>query len=366
MNAAAPATLASALHEHRWLSGIVLLYGAAAFLVHRQFPASSAGNMLEGFAVSTLIGPLFTLCGYAIYVMLLVRPANLTRFLFTSSRRYLRRERLLHALPVLLLFPLFASSFTVFKAAVPVLHPYAWDRHLADWDLALHGGVAPWLWLQTVVGHPYVTAIINFAYHFWFFLVYAILYWLALSMDKRQLRMQFLLSFVLSWILLGNVLATLLSSVGPCFYGYLYPGHDPYAPLMHYLQASNQSVPVWALNVQQMLWNGYQDHSSSLGISAMPSMHVATAVLLALWGWRVNRRAGAALTLFALLIMVGSVHLGWHYALDGYVGAAGAYAVWRGVGALLARAERRGAEARPAALPPGVVYLRTRAMSRER
>ena len=31
----------------------------------------------------------------------------------------------------------------------------------------------------------------------------------------------------------------------------------------------------------------------------------------------------------------GDVHLGWHYALDGYAGAAGAALVWHAVGRML-------------------------------
>lgn len=76
----------------------------------------------------------------------------------------------------------------------------------------------------------------------------------------------------------------------------------------------------------------------SLG-PAMPSMHVAIAVLLALFGWRLNRWAGAALTLFALLIMVGSVHLGWHYAVDGYVSAVVGIGIWYAVGWVQRRAK---------------------------
>jgi hypothetical protein len=57
-------------------------------------------------------------------------------------------------------------------------------------------------------------------------------------------------------------------------------------------------------------------------------MHVGSATLLALFGWRLNRAAGIALTIFAVLIMLGSVHLGWHYAIDGYVAALGTTLIW--------------------------------------
>ncbi|MNL23643.1 hypothetical protein D3C87_1450390 [compost metagenome] len=134
-------------------------------------------------------------------------------------------------------------------------------------------------------------------------------------------------------------MAILFASVGPCYYGHLHAS-DPYAPLMAYLHDANQHVPVWALQVQEMLWQGYQSKGANgeLGISAMPSMHVATAMLMAIVGWNVNRAAGIALSAFAVLILLGSIHLGWHYALDGYVGAAGAALVWHLVGRLLGQA----------------------------
>jgi membrane-associated phospholipid phosphatase len=149
--------------------------------------------------------------------------------------------------------------------------------------------------------------------------------------------MQFLLSFVVSWIVLGTFGGIFFASMGPCYYPTFAQESGPYAPLMRYLREAGEVVPVWSLNVQQMLWDSYQNNKAGIGsgISAMPSMHVATAVLMALFGWRFSRKAGIALTLYAVVIMIGSVHLGWHYALDGYVGALGALIVWWLVGRLL-------------------------------
>ena len=65
---------------------------------------------------------------------------------------------------------------------------------------------------------------------------------------------------------------------------------------MAYLHESSHSVPIWALRVQDMLWQGYQNGGSAgeLGISALPSMHVATSVLMALVAWPIRRTAGIA------------------------------------------------------------------------
>ena len=78
------------------------------------------------------------------------------------------------------------------------------------------------------------------------------------------------------------------------------------------------AVPV--LEIQEMLWRVYQSHGIAVGsgISAMPSLHVAIAMSVVLLARKIDRRLAIASTIFTVLIMIGSVHLGWHYAIDGY------------------------------------------------
>lgn len=331
------------LHEHRWLAMISVAYLFAAVLVSIMFGAPiHVLPLVIDSVTSTLLGLAFLFCAYAIFVMIFVRPARLTLFLLEGVRVYVTRERLLYALPMLLIIPVFSSAFGLFKAAIPFVNPFTFDIRIAEWDRLLHGGQHPWTLLQPLIGYPVVTAIINVCYHLWFFVMFAMLYWQTCSLVNRRLRMQFLLSFCFTWIFLGTVGATWLSSVGPCYYGYLIPGDNPFAPLMEYLRNANEHFPIWALDVQKLLWDGYQNRATETawGVSAMPSLHIATSILFALTGWRISRSAGIALTLFAAIIMIGSVHLGWHYALDGYVGAAGAYAIWRFVGWMLSASQQ--------------------------
>jgi hypothetical protein len=348
--------LTATLHTHRWLALVIALHALAAAAVRLRFQSgASIGILLAGYASSLLVGPLFALAGYALYVILFIRPRQLLRYLGQELRSYLTRERVLYALPAIVLLAVFANSFTELKAAISLIQPFSLDRRLAELDLALHGGVAPWVWLQSVFGHPLLTATLNLAYHLWFFVMFALMYWLVFNMERPALRMQFLMSFVLSWALLGNVLAILLSSAGPCYYGYVLDGPNPYAAQMHALYQTDRELPLLALRVQEILWQDYRQGTSlsGLAISAMPSMHVASSVLMALAGWRLNRAAGIALTLFALLIMAGSVHLGWHYAVDGYVGAAGAALLWK-LSGWMQHALPRAAQA--SALPTGRPY----------
>ena len=121
---------------------------------------------------------------------------------------------------------------------------------------------------------------------------------------------------------------------------------DPYVPLMAYLRDTVQSTPLSvfgyelssqliAVRVQDMLWDGYQGGGGGFGhgISAAPSLHVASTWLVARMLQAHGRRALAICGwAFFAVILLGSVHLGWHYAVDGYISIAGAWAVWRAVG----------------------------------
>jgi len=60
----------------------------------------------------------------------------------------------------------------------------------------------------------------------------------------------------------------------------------------------------------------------------MPSMHVSVATLLALLYLNLNKFFGTIMIIYALLIQIGSVHLGWHYAVDGYISSTVTIILW--------------------------------------
>jgi hypothetical protein len=238
---------------------------------------------------------------------------------------------------ILPLFPL-AISFFVLKDEIPALHPFSWDRTFMAWGKWLSFGDMPWRLLHPIVGYPPVTTALSIVYEAWFPAMFACFAWQAFASRGTAVRAQYLLAFAFCWFLGGNVLATVFSSAGPCFYGHLVPGPDPYADQMAYLRAASQHWPVLSVGIQDALWTAYKTgHGQISGISAMPSMHVTIAVLMALLGWRVNRRAGMLFTIFAVLIFVGSIALAWHYAVDGLAGIVLAVTFWLAAGCLAKR-----------------------------
>lgn len=110
-----------------------------------------------------------------------------------------------------------------------------------------------------------------------------------------------------------------------------------------YLENEGYFLGIWSLNTQDMLWQSYALISSEFasGISAMPSMHVSMATLMALATYSLKKWVGLIFWLYMVVIMVGSVHLGWHYALDGYVGALMTIAIWIMVNKLLPKKSKQ-------------------------
>ncbi|WP_139134828.1 phosphatase PAP2 family protein [Magnetovibrio blakemorei] len=276
----------------------------------------------------------FRIFGETTYHALHVRPfrtAGLWKGIRQSEIFSLDRAAAAY-IPVLLL-PLFSSVFTSFKISIPEIVPFAWDQTLMRADLALHGGVHPWQLLQPVLGHPLVTSALSYLYNFWHGMI-CVVYWQMFRLEKRALRMQFLISFVLTWAILGSLGALLFSSAGPCYYGYIVDGPNPFAEQLAYLQSTQDIFTNRALLGQEYLWRLYQDGKAGLGggISAMPSLHVAVALLIFLLARSFSRRMAWITGTYVVIIMVGSVHLGWHYAVDGYVALIGAAMAWMAAG----------------------------------
>ena len=131
------------------------------------------------------------------------------------------------------------------------------------------------------------------------------------------------------WIFIGGVLAIWLFIGRPL----LLRQAGAYARSLcgsHGLFARRErGVADLGLPVQDELWQGYVDNSVIVrGISAMPSMHNGSALLFALAGYQVSRFAGHLLSAHAILIFIGSIHLGWHYAVDSYLAWALTLVIW--------------------------------------
>lgn len=285
------------------------------------------------------------LYGAAIFIMLAglflwslarARPDSPFRFASAFAREMRLLERLVPALPVFLAFAVFMPSFSAAKSAIPYFSPYRFDPLFTRMDIWIHGQDA-WRLLQPLFGHPVISFVINGAYHLWVLLLYMGLPLIYGWLGNPVVRLQFLISHALCWIVLGTIMATWLASVGPCFVETFF-GDPHFRPLMDYLHRADSIHPLMALDVQQTLidWKRAGTPGLGRGISAMPSMHVSIACLFTLVAFRHSRVIGLAAAAFLILILIGSVHLGYHYAVDGYMSLLATPPLWI-MGGLVAR-----------------------------
>ncbi|MEM8800606.1 MAG: phosphatase PAP2 family protein [Pseudomonadota bacterium] len=255
------------------------------------------------------------------------------------------RKFIMYATPFVVV-PFFIAAFTSLKTQIPFIVGFSWDEALFAADRWLHGGVDPWVWTHSLFGSDIATTIIGYFYNAWFGVIWLFFMWWVFKLDRPVERTRYILAFMFVWIGMGSITALGLSSVGPCFYGRIVPGVDPYAGLMTTLEAINARViewpgpfSVWALTAQEHLWFVYTNDLgyAAGGISAMPSMHVSIAVLMACAARHISRKMFIIMVVYAIITMIGSVHLAWHYALDGYVSAIGTVAIWWATGRVMRR-----------------------------
>ncbi len=220
------------------------------------------------------------------------------------------------------------GTYTSTKTIAPELFPFRYDVLLADLDHVLHGA-DPWTLLTWM--NPLTDAIQPLYSVIWLSVMVLVTTFAATSAPVQALKAQYAWTFILCWVLLGNLLSSLTLAAGPAFYARV-EGSDRFAELTNYL--AEHDGPVSAYRLQNLLWTAYADQSAGFasGISAFPSMHVSMVTLFTLYGFRINRFWGLAFAAYALLILLASVHLGWHYALDGLIAFALTYGIWLACG----------------------------------
>lgn len=231
-----------------------------------------------------------------------------------------------------------AALFSALKAAIPNVVPFWADRPIMLIERALLGDDA-WRVAQHWIG--WATPGIDLLYILWIAIQLAAIY-AVMTLAPSPRKTQAIVCYFLLWEVVGLFAAAAFSSAGPIFYDRIFGGAQ-FAALAPTLASLHGNA---ALAASERLWAAHMGLSTSVGagISAMPSLHVACAVWLALVLRAFLPKVQALGWAYAALIWVGSVLLGWHYALDGPAGALGAILVWRWTPAfsrLFSRAEPR-------------------------
>jgi hypothetical protein len=232
------------------------------------------------------------------------------------------------------------GTFTSVKNMLPEISGYVWDTDLANIGRFIFAGHDSWTYFTPVVVRLGLLGALEFLYVTgWMVALGLIPALVALVPSLAPIRVRFFLTYILCWALLGNLIALLGMSAGPVYFGEVTGNYTRYGQLVQLLAANSGST--WsAYDIQRSLWVVYERGMSSLGsgISAFPSLHVAMATLWAITGFQRSRLLGFIGVAFLCLILVASVALGWHYAIDGLAAIVMVLLLWAGVGWVLARA----------------------------
>lgn len=297
------------------LPGAIAVYAAGAAVLSPD----AYLNMLLVYINQLVALPLVLMVGAPVSAMLL-RPRAPFAYM-----RDLFRQRGLRLLAVFAVACVGLAAFTTYKLAIPKLVPFYADPVLGDIDAWLHGGnpgefahAAVPAWAQYPLGYLYGPV--------WFLSWFGLIALVALHGDAA-LRRRYFWTMATAFCVLGTIAAVALSSVGPVLYERVYHV-GRYVALTTMIEHS--AVGDYMRQATGYLFGNFQSdgHRPGTGISAMPSMHLAVATLNAHLLSRFNRVLGALGWAYVAAILLGSVYLGWHYAIDGYVSIAAVTLIW--------------------------------------
>jgi hypothetical protein len=226
----------------------------------------------------------------------------------------------------LLVFPLFMVAYTCAKTAIPFLVGYRWEGFWAAGDRMIFGDDA-WRIAHRWLGTRWMPA------WEWLYTVGwggALAFAAALVPLNARLRTVavFYTAMLATWLVGGFLFAYAFSAAGPVFAHLTDPKLGASFDGLRQLLDDHLSAASSIRLTQLYLTDAFDLHVAFKGggISAFPSMHLATAAIYVMATRRTRWVVPAVL--FWAAIFVGSGYFGYHYWVDGLGAAAVAAICW--------------------------------------
>ncbi len=223
---------------------------------------------------------------------------------------------------IMVSFSLIQTTHLILKAYIPLINSGNFDPLLWRLDSVLGAGHDPVVVVLRLFSAPSI--------HRAFDVLYSGVYFFALwagvvvffAFLRGPSRIGFFNSFFVMWQL-GLLLYVLLPSWGPVFT----------RPELFEETLTNMRFTVMVqhrlyLETSSLVAGQYNIVIRNFGLAAFPSLHVAVFVLYSLWAPKVGRVWLWWNVALIPLILIGSMLTGYHYLIDGIVGALVAACAW--------------------------------------
>jgi membrane-associated phospholipid phosphatase len=200
-------------------------------------------------------------------------------------------------------------AFRNLKSYVPFVNDRLWDAELARLDRMLWFGHDPAETLHQVLGTGWAAWVLAAVYVIWIGLVPATLA-IALVWTRRSTTGAWFVTAVsLNWAL-GAAVYYAIPSLGP-----VYASPETFAQLPH---TPNTDIQQWLLEDRVKVLAGPWDTNAVQTIAAFASLHVAVIVTICLVAeaMRLPVWLRVSAWTFAVLTVLATVYLGWHYFTD--------------------------------------------------
>ncbi|RUV40832.1 MAG: hypothetical protein EOQ55_26070 [Mesorhizobium sp.] len=302
----------------RGVAILCLVYVAvAAAMAPTTYFAILTEYTLKKYSLALPLFALFGMAGVAVFS----RPSSPLTFIVEKLR-----DRVKGALIVVGIFLLCAAAFSTLKHITPLYVSFFADPVLAWLDATIHAG-DPWKTTHAVFPQPLEPGLFVLYGPVWFVQMVGMVLVAAFTKDDA-VRTRYFLSLLLVAVVLGSVVRILGSSAGPIFFQRI-AGGDRFADLIAVLGTTFSGKAMIATS--DYLYSSYALDRTvfGTGIAAMPSLHVAVALLNALFLSQFGRAISYWGWFYFAAIMFGSVYFGWHYAVDGYLAIAATALIWR-------------------------------------
>lgn len=240
------------------------------------------------------------------------------RFYFPDIWRRLREKflnlsKMYEFLHIMICLKLVLLIYCNIKQAIPIIHPAIYDEALIKCDRFVHFGINPNTFLVSLIKSPHIAAIIDKSYFAWYALKAPVLCFFIFFVDRKK-TVHFFSAYFLLWII-GGLAAVAVPSWGPVYYRF------------NWFEQMHSGIPI-AKSLQLRLWAHYSallDNPGNYkvfiyeGIAAIPALHVGVVALYAIFLKSISRALFCLMLAYTIMIQIGSVYLGWHYAIDGYL-----------------------------------------------